>query len=252
VRFNFDIYFLLTWNRDLKSVEELVTDQDESVEDLQSEVISSDEDSKEASVVQPYAALLQSLAVDSRPPAKKRRLDTAQVADTGNRRNEEITLDCSNDADRVVEPEEGPELAVDGLLDEDESEAGDASDPFESHFTHINDDCLSKRLKAIQSSQWTTLKATLPKLGEVVFSIPEATEGTEINLPIVSGPEQLKLKQKLAVSISRQKPIFDFLEKSLAPCIFHYHDIFFCGRIPTNSESLRRLACLHAVNHVFK
>jgi U3 small nucleolar RNA-associated protein 25 len=184
---------------------------------------------------------------------KRRKIDTAQEAGISSRTHEEVTFDALNEVDHVEEAEEGPELAVDGLLEEEQSDAEDILDPFEAHFARFNDDDVAGRLRAIQKDQWTTQKASISSLGKAMFSVPEATRGTEISLPeVISGPEELKLKQKLSVSIARQKPIFDPLEKSLAPCIFNYRDIFFCERTPLNSESIRRMVCLHAVNHVFK
>jgi U3 small nucleolar RNA-associated protein 25 len=68
----------------------------------------------------------------------------------------------------------------------------------------------------------------------------------------MSGPAELKLKQKLAGVISKQLVEFDGLEKYIAPSIFNYQDILYCERRPTNSEILRRLVCLHVINHIFK
>jgi U3 small nucleolar RNA-associated protein 25 len=243
---------LLIRSRDPERDEEHVTDRDDSGEDLQSEAFSTDRDSTEEPVVRPYTALLQSLSVNSKPPAKRRKLDAPQGTDVASRTYEDITIDTMNDMDQVEEAEEGPELSVHGLLGEDEGDAEEASDPFEAHFADSNDNDLSRRLSAIQKDQWTTQKVVLSKLGKALFSVPEAVRSADISLPVaISGPGGLKLKQKLAGSVTRQTPIFDTLEKSLAPCIFHYHDVFFCERTPSNSESIRRLACLHAVNHVF-
>jgi U3 small nucleolar RNA-associated protein 25 len=248
-----DIKFLLTWSRNPESIEEQATNQDESDKNFQSEVVSSDEDKVEEPVVRPYAALLQSLVTDSKHPTKRKKLDDAQGTGIGSHTHEKVTFDALNEVDQVEEAEEGPELAVDGLLEGEQSDTEDTSDPFEAHFAGFDNDDVAGRLRAIQKDQWTTQKATTSSLGKVIFTVPEAIRGTEISLPeVISGPEGLKLKHKLSVSIARQKPIFDPLEKSLAPCIFNYYDFFFCERTPLNSESIRRIVCLHAINHVFK
>jgi U3 small nucleolar RNA-associated protein 25 len=85
------------------------------------------------------------------------------------------------------------------------------------------------------------------------MSLPQTDVASGVVVPAsISGPRDLKLKQKLAGVISKQIPNFEPLEKSIAGYMFNYQDILYCERNPTNSDSLRRLACLHAVNHVFK
>ncbi|KAK2818452.1 rRNA-binding ribosome biosynthesis protein utp25, partial [Arthroderma sp. PD_2] len=56
------------------------------------------------------------------------------------------------------------------------------------------------------------------------------------------------LKQKLA----RNAVSFDPLSSSLTPYIFGYRDTLFCSRTTQNSDKLRDLYCLHALNHVLK
>jgi U3 small nucleolar RNA-associated protein 25 len=203
--------------------------------------------------VRSYAALMQSFAADVGPQAKRRKLDPAPDSKSAKIVEEEDSEAAAEDADEVVELEEGPETATDGLLEEDEDALQDASDPFEAHFADQDDNVLSRRLKSIEQTQWSTQKVLIPKFGKVVTSIPE-TEDTKssIGLKLISGPGELKLKQKLAAVMSKQRPRFNDLEKYLAPAIFSYQDVLYSERRPTNSESLRRMACLHAVNHVFK
>jgi U3 small nucleolar RNA-associated protein 25 len=194
---------------------------------------------------------MQSFAVDVGPQAKRRKLDPAPGSKSAKVVEEEDS--AAEDADEVVEPEEGPETATDGFLEEDEDALQDASDPFEAHFADPDDNVLSRTLKSIEQTQWSTQKVSIPKFGKVVTGIPE-TEDTKsrIDLKPMSGSGELKLKQKLAAVMFKQRPRFDDLEKHLAPAIFSYQDVLYSERRPTNSESLRRLACLHAVNHVFK
>ena len=129
----------------------------------------------------------------------------------------------------------------------------DSSDPFEAHFADPDDNVLARRLKSLEQSQWVTQKSSVLKFGKVIMSIPQK-EDVKISAlsNLVSGPAELKLKQKLASVMSKQRPEFDDLEKHITPSIFSYHDVLYCERRPTNSENLRRLACLHAINHVFK
>jgi U3 small nucleolar RNA-associated protein 25 len=230
-----------------------------SEEEVESQEESSDEedDAGPAVPVRSYAALMQSLSAESAPQVKRRKLEH-----TSNPKAEEIGVTervadaeaVAEETDLVEEEEEGPETATDGLLeDEDQDEPEDASDPFEAHFADPDDNLLGKRLRSLQQNEWTSQKAALLKVGKAVISVPqkEDTKGSNGSTP-VSGPEELKLKQKLAGAMLKQLPSFDALEKSIAQYIFGYQDVLFCERSPSNSASLRRLTCLHAINHVFK
>ena len=200
-----------------------------------------------------YAALMQSFASESGPQAKKRKLDPAPERNAAQVTQDEVSDAVADDADEVEEPEEGPETATDGLIEEDEDDLEDSSDPFEAHFADPDDNVLARRLKSLEQSQWVTQKSSVLKFGKVIMSIPQK-EDVKISAlsNLVSGPAELKLKQKLASVMSKQRPEFDDLEKHITPSIFSYHDVLYCERRPTNSENLRRLACLHAINHVFK
>jgi U3 small nucleolar RNA-associated protein 25 len=174
--------------------------------------------------------------------------------DVGKRELEDATvLEPEQDVDQVEEEEEGPETAVDGVFEEDEHEVEDTSDPFEVRFANPDDNLLSRRLKALENRKWITEKSSLPKVGKALFGTPDAIGGDDPVLPAaVSDIGSLKLKQKLAASVTKQVTTFDPLEQAVTPFLFNYYDILFCERGPANSEHLRRLLCLHAINHVFK
>lgn len=197
-----------------------------------------------------YAALLQSLAADSAPSAKRRKLDTSAqqvIQDSEDDEEEEIL-----NVDEVEEEEEGPETAVDGALDDDEDEE-DASDPFEAHFASPDNNVLSRRLNNLKKAIWSQKKAIVPKVGKAVIGVPEADAPEQATLSAaINNPAGLTLKQKLVGPITKQRPSFDPLEQNMAASIFNYRDVLFCERTHSNSENLRRLTCLHAVNHIFK
>lgn len=209
-----------------------------------------------APAVRSYAALMQSLTSDSAPQAKRRKLDhRAESKPVETPKDHDIEdEEAADDADHVEEEEEGPDSAIDDLLEDDnEDEPEDASDPFEAHFADPDDNILAKRLDALQKIQWVTKKVQLPKFGKVVMNFPQIKDLTKYTAPLpISGPGELKLKQKLAGVMAKHRPSFDTLETYVTPLIFNYQDILYCQRSPANSESLRRLTCLHAVNHVFK
>jgi U3 small nucleolar RNA-associated protein 25 len=226
-------------------------------EELSSQDESSDEEIEELPAIRPYAALLQSFTAESGPQTKRRKLDHIQERKVA--KSKEIELDQpekeaadTEDTDHVEESEEGPETATDGLLQDDE-DLEDASDPFESHFADPDNNVLSERLKSLRRDQWKTEKVVLPKAGKAVISVPMSDELRALVTPLsVSGPDELKLKQKLIGVVMKQRPSFDDLEKIISPLIFNYQDVLYCDRRPANAESLRRLTCLHVVNHIFK
>lgn len=189
---------------------------------------------------------MQSFASEKPREAKRRKIEHSKEKETIEDAEKDVEL---GNQDVVDEPEEGPETAVEGIFEEDDE---DASDPFESHFADPDDNDLSKRLKAVQNDQWTTLKITLPQIGKAILRIPQTGDSEVVTIPSVSGPEGLKLKQKLAGVVIEQRPVFEVLEQTLAPLIFNYQDVLFCERSLENQENIRRLTCLHAVNHVFK
>ncbi|KAH7350866.1 U3 small nucleolar RNA-associated protein 25 [Rhexocercosporidium sp. MPI-PUGE-AT-0058] len=232
---------------DAENSESEVSSEDEEG----SEPESSDEEEEPAAVVRSYASLMQSFATEAAPQAKRRKLDHVPEPMQLDEADEENLDANAEDADQVEEPEEGPETAIDGVL-EDEDEPEDSSDPFEVHFAAPDDNILARRLKALELNQWTTQKTILPKLGKALISSP-GTEEIKMAMPAtVAGPGELKLKRKLAKAMVDQKPTFDPLEKAIAPLIFGYQDLFYCERNTARSKSLRRLTCLHAINHVFK
>ena len=224
----------------------------EEADELESQLESS-EDEEPLPVVRSYAVLMESFTAGVRPQAKRRKIDQAPESRPTKAGQEEDFGAGIEDADEVQEPEEGPETAIDGLLEEDEDDLEDASDPFEAHFADPDNNVLSRRLKSLDKNLWTTQKLSLPKFGKVTMSFPgDEDNGSSTGLKPISGPAELKLKQKLAGFMSKERPEFDEVEKYIAPAIFSYQDVLYCERRPTNSESLRRLACLHAINHVFK
>ncbi|TGO11034.1 hypothetical protein BTUL_0119g00340 [Botrytis tulipae] len=219
--------------------------QDEATEEESSD---DDDDDEPVPAVKSYTALMQSFTRDSAPQAKRRKLNV----DKEEKEDEEADLmdEDTNDADLVEEEEEGPETATEGVLDDDDEE--DKADPFEAHFANPDDNILSRRLQHLEKGQWALRMSSLAKVGTAITSIPGDGEPRAMKAMTISNPDSLKLKQKLANVIKKQRPTFDALEKSIAPLMFGYQDLLFTQRNTSNAESLRRLTCLHAVNHVFK
>ncbi len=232
--------------------EESASEQSESEsdeEDEEMEDLSSDEEEPAASTVKPYNALLQMMAADHKGPAAKgRKLATTTAAVGESDSEEDDDIQKAAHKDDVEEEEEGPETDVE--VEDSDEENEDPTDPFESHFANPDSQIVDRRLKNIKTHTWATKKSTL-RMGKAVLSVPD--EDREATMPApISGPAHLKLKQKLQGPIGKIREKFDPMEAQVAGAIFGYKDLLFCERTHENGEKFRRLACLHAVNHVFK
>jgi U3 small nucleolar RNA-associated protein 25 len=225
----------------------------EPEEDVSGEEGSEDEDDKDAS--RPYMKLIKSFTEGSdRSNTKRRKLDHSDGPQTTSNEDKLAGDDEGGpeDVDLVEEPEEDPgEMLTEGYLD-DEDDQPDTSDPFETHFANPDEASVSKNVKASEKDEWATKRFASKGL-RIVGSVPKTGDEDEISLPSpISGPSALKLKRRLQVSIEKKRPKFDTVEQTLAPHVSGYDDVLYCNRSAVNGESIRRLACLHAVNHVFK
>jgi U3 small nucleolar RNA-associated protein 25 len=227
------------------------------VPDIPEDLVDSDEeDEEDVSTARPYMSLMRSLVESAPPKSKRRKLDHKEAQETPQQQikeeqPKEKDRDGNSDVDHVEEPEETPEEAAveEDLFDEDDDL--DASDPFETHFADPDDTLVSPRLKAIKEGQWQ-MKRTVQNTWRLFINTP-GTGNADAQLPkSMSGPADLKLKRKLQESISKKWTAFDQVETLLAPLIFNQLDTLFCERTLSNSANLRRMACLHALNHVFK
>lgn len=211
----------------------------------------SDDDDEPTARVKSYSALMRSLSADVPPQAKRRKIQHESTTSITSENGVAATTETVQNDD-VDEVEEGPETATEGVLENDDEDGEDDEDPFGSHFANPDENVLGQRLKAIQKNQWTSHKVILPGVGRAMLSMPQSEGSTMVTSKPVIGADDLKLKQKLVAAMSKIRPKFNQLEQSLASLIFGYQDTLFCERNVKNAESLRRLACLHAVNHVFK
>lgn len=225
-----------------------VPSEDES--DLDGEEDS--EDDAETSGNKPYLALMQSFAKskDQGPQAKRRKVDHSKSNDA-NREEPEEELDEERDLDQVDEANEDPAAEIlDGAEDSDD-EQPDESDPFETHFAQPDEAEVSRRLKAFQAKESSTSQIELNKWRVTRVLPGNDTAQSTRSLGIVATASDLKLKKRLAEAASK-RPTLDKLEQVLYPPTFGYDDVLFCGRTPRNADSIRQMACLHAINHVYK
>ncbi|KAK5127551.1 hypothetical protein LTR85_006891 [Meristemomyces frigidus] len=223
--------------------------------------LSEDDDEELVPTVKAYNALMQSFQQPANEDGRKRKRRRIEVeepaespdgslngleADDG---AEEIASDADeDDADEEV-AQKGDADVGEGAPDEDDE---DASDPYTAHFADIEDNELSRRLKAIQANEWRTEKQSVLAVGSCTVSAPKPTPGTIIRKPTILSPADLSLKKRLADASRKHLPAFDETQQAIAPYIFNYMDMLAGNRTPQNAEQLRSVACLHALNHILK
>ncbi|CCC10131.1 unnamed protein product [Sordaria macrospora k-hell] len=228
-----------------------------SEEEIEGSEEEDEEGEEEAQSGQPYMSLLKSF--QSATKSKKRKLDhteeegpnkATKTEDDDDSDDEDDDEEVKEDVDAVDEPEEDPQDApLEDLFDEDDDL--DDSDPFETHFAAPDEATFQARIKAVQANKWRTDRIA-QNSNRIYYNTPETGDSTERKLPhSISGVADLKLKKKLAESMAKHTE-FDEAEKAVAPLLFNYQDMLYCNRTVASSESIRRMACLHALNHVFK
>jgi U3 small nucleolar RNA-associated protein 25 len=182
--------------------------------------------------------------------SKRRKLDNSKDGQSSHQ-EPEADVDDERDLDEVDEAEEDPaaeELAED---DDSEYEMPDESDPFETHFAHPDEAEVARRMNAFQAKHSSTSQIELNKWRLTRVLPGKDTTQSARPLSTMATTLELKLKHRLAEAVAK-RPTLDKLEQVLYPPTFGYDDVLFCGRTARNADSLRQMACLHAVNHVFK
>jgi U3 small nucleolar RNA-associated protein 25 len=179
-------------------------------EELSSQSESSDpddEDGEEVPPVRSYAALMHSLASEAVSASKRRKLERVpgpKAVEARDHRMEQAEADV-HEVDDAAEPDEGPETAAHSPL-EDEDDLEDASDPFVTHFADPAGNVLSRRLESLQRNLSSLQPISLPTIGKAVVSVPdEGSSKSTASWAIVSGPKELKLKQKLTRVVAEQR-----------------------------------------------
>lgn len=218
-----------------------------------------DEDEVKPST-QPYMSLMRSLVENAPHKAKRRKLDhtPAEQKDVPQPEPASAPAEATDgneegdrDVDLVEEPEEDPANASpEDLFDEDDDL--DSSDPFEVHFADPKEEQLQPRLRAIQEGKWR-MERVATQSTRVFFHSPDTGDAGEQSLPAaVTGISNLKLKKRLHNTMAPKHANFDPVEQTITPLLFNYQDLLYCNRTVSASQSIRRMACLHALNHIFK
>ena len=64
--------------------------------------------------------------------------------------------------------------------------------------------------------------------------------------------DRIQLKQRLIAPAAKLLPLLTDPYTHLSRSIFNYQDVLFLERTVLNAEDIRKLACLHSLNHLFK
>ena len=228
---------------------------DENVVEEEDDDVSEDEDVETAPAVKPYNVLLHSFQPPEEENGRKRKRRKVEVEEEV----ADVIEDDGSDGGAGVEVADDDEDAKveeksangdGGQPEQDDDE--DVSDPFQPQFANPDDNELARRLKHIQANEWRTEKQNFPNLGSITVSAPKNVEGNLIRKPIIKSANDLPLKQRLAASAQERIGSLDNLQQAIVSYTSTYTDLLLGNRTPQNANSLRNLACLHALNHVLK
>lgn len=225
--------------------------------------VESEDEEDEKATSRPYMTLLQSFNDADESRVKRRKLEHRESAPSKNDQsiNEESDDGSSaedddekedKDIDQADEDAEDAEQGMENQSEEDDDSEDEEnpSDPFDVHFAHPDDDDVAKRVKAVQKGDWTTKRALVQTMRATVMS-PDSDSSPDVSKPI-TGLEGLQLKQKLKELAASKIGSFTSSQKAISSTLFDYRDVLYCDRSPKNSQEMRHLTCLHALNHVFK
>lgn len=216
-------------------------------------IASDDEDEKQP--LHPYQTLLQSFH-DAAPKAKRRKLEHQNTHENSAKsllaQDEQISESEKekDDVDHAEEEEEGDEIDAEPHDVSDSEDEDDSADPFDVHFARPDEKSTKKAIEAVTQGQWATKRALIHPL-RVTLSSPGLEARLDVPTPI-DQLDSMRLKQKLKQTAANHLSKLEEGLRVLAPLLFEYRDVLHCDRTVSNSESLRHLVCLHALNHVLK
>lgn len=207
----------------------------------------SDEEDGQRNTVQPYNALLRILNANPEQAVlhRKRRKVDRNPRQENREEHDRHTVEPEEDDDPSIEEAE--------LDAEDADEAEVNVDPFSRHISNIDAREFEQKIEAVKNNAWSIEKRgrqlqwshTL-HLPNVPALIPLAESG------VISSTVDILLKQRLKVSAEKAIPALDKNTGNIAFAVFNYQDILFAHQSMEISENIRKLTCLHALNHVFK
>ncbi|KAI9652674.1 MAG: rRNA-binding ribosome biosynthesis protein utp25 [Alyxoria varia] len=131
------------------------------------------------------------------------------------------------------------------------------ADPFEVHFADPENNDLASKLAAIQSKSWEPQMLTSEVSNKILCLSPQIAKGEKRTSPLKRPRENmtvedLGVKKRLIEPSSQQMRTLDSTQTSIADHLLGYRDMLYPLRTPDTSTSLRKVLCLHLLNHIFK
>ena len=194
-----------------------------------------------------YSSLLQSLSASTQryePKRKRKKLKGFETTVTNKLSDEDV--------EDIEEPDIGVEFEVDAEGDLDELD--DSKEPFAKQFSNWDESSLGRAIEDLGIAKITGAKTTKQEGWLTSYEGPSnSTQFLSTGSRFASiDVEGLHLKQKLKDPLSKLLPQFDVVEASVATAVFHYQDVLFPQRTLDHADTLRKLSCLHSLNHVLK
>ncbi|KAK3750712.1 hypothetical protein QZH41_017266 [Actinostola sp. cb2023] len=193
--------------------------------------------------------------------------DTSMIG-AGGVDDEDEDDDDDNDDYRQANNDDDVESDTEDVDTNQNVQGNCSQDPFTVHFEQDLDESIATKLTDKTSFQQST--TLVPSLGTLTVSSPTC------NVPVVDTLQSksqplFKVKAKLcptwmalnktndnqlslllSVFIYSTTDPFSPVQRDLYRYIGRYQDVFFTNRNFDNGEEIRRLYCLHAVNHILK
>ncbi|KAF1814495.1 nucleolus protein required for cell viability [Eremomyces bilateralis CBS 781.70] len=246
--------------KDLDIPEETHT-EDDTPDDASHDASDSDLDASEPPV-RPYNSLLLSLQHAQPPNAdrrKRRRLNRgdAERGESPALSDREIAVDGLQPDEEVLEEVESADHDEPSELDDidqDEPDSTSQSDPFHYHLGDRDEERLQNRISALKDNSIVSSSAK-PRSGGSVQVLRPTTTGSSGDLKLPTStldPDALAIKSRFQESAQKVLKKAGDLDKDLAEHIFTYRDTMFASRTVKNAARIRKLTCLHMINHIFK
>jgi len=210
----------------------------------------------------PYNALLHAFrqqADESDRPLKRRKvdlgIDSVPTAEEGanlklnNGGSEEAEYDDL--PDEITEDEEAA-FAEDDLAEPTQgAEEDDLSDTFGADFASLDGSELSRRLKDVHEGRWRTEKV-VTKMGTVAISAPASVDGNVARRSPVTSISDVSMKKRIADQAKGYIGSLTPFQQAMMPYSNSYTDLLVTNRTSRNASALRKITCLHALNHVLR
>ncbi|KAF7115555.1 hypothetical protein CNMCM5793_002649 [Aspergillus hiratsukae] len=233
---------------------------DEIEPETQMDDVSSDSDDEDQQTARPYNELIQLLQANAEPkgPARKKR----KVEHNGEEKRDAVPAangeadDAALGDDDLQEQEPSDEEEEDHLKEADDKlesdDEEDANDPFDTHFSIVEESELVKKIKSAEEKKWKSTKKEIAGRLKLIRAVPDDGEGEVSLLPALKNFSSVKLKKKLYGPVTERIPAISGDAQHLAPYIFGYQDVLYGARTTSNSATMRDFLAVHAVNHVLK